>query len=168
MSENPEFESSTEPVVEKVIGTLSTASELQPNAFIGDQKPVNSVLRQRPESVTLIAVYQFISALPGLIIALAILVIALPAVLHTGLDRVSLSAALFGLGLVILFTGGLGILSVFAGFGMLKMKEWARWITIVLAIFNLPVIPIGTLISVFILFYLFKPETRQMFLGNQS
>jgi membrane-associated protease RseP (regulator of RpoE activity) len=166
MSENPEIESSTEPVMEQIVATVNTVSEAQPDRVINNEKPANSVPGQRPESVTLIAVYQFISALPGLIIALAILVIALPAVLYAGLDRVSLSAALFGLALAILFTGGLGILSVFAGFGMLKMKEWARWITIVLAIFNLPVIPIGTLISVFILFYLFKAETRQMFLEH--
>jgi membrane-associated protease RseP (regulator of RpoE activity) len=166
MSENPEIESSTEPVMEQIVATVNTVSEAQPDRVINNEKPANSVPGQRPESVTLIAVYQFISALPGLIIALAILVIALPAVLYAGLDRISLSAALFGLALAILFTGGLGILSVFAGFGMLKMKEWARWITIVLAIFNLPVIPIGTLISVFILFYLFKPETRQMFLDH--
>lgn len=166
MSENPEVEPTTEPVMEQVVETVNTASEPQRDTVMIDQKPAASVPGQRPESITLIAVYQFISALPGLIVALAILVIALPAVLYTGLDRISLSAALFGLGLAVLFTGGLGILSVLAGFGMLKMKEWARWITIVLAIFNLPVIPIGTLISVFILFYLFKPETRQMFLGK--
>ena len=166
MSENLEVEYSNEPVMEQIVETVNTISEPQPDVLDADQKPAISVPGQRPESVTLIAVYQFISALPGLIIALAILVIALPAVLYTGMDRISLSAALFGLGLAVLFTGVLGILSVFAGFGMLKMKEWARWITIVLAIFSLPVIPIGTLISVFILFYLFKPETRQLFLSH--
>lgn len=166
MSENLEVEYSNEPVMEQIVETVNTISEPQPDVLDADQKPAISVPGQRPESVTLIAVYQFISALPGLIVALAILVIALPAVLYTGMDRISLSAALFGLGLAVLFTGGLGILSVFAGFGMLKMKEWARWITIVLAIFSLPVIPIGTLISVFILFYLFKPETRQLFLSH--
>jgi hypothetical protein len=161
MSENPEFESITEPVTPP---EEPQSEEMPPIAV--QAQPSKVIPAYRPESITLIAVYQFISALPGLIVALAILVIALPAVLYAGLDRISLSAALFGLGLAVLFTGGLGILSVFTGFGMLKMKEWARWITIALAIFNLPVIPIGTLISVFILFYLFKPETRQMFLGQ--
>lgn len=165
MSENPELE----PVVESVSEIDAILQEPQPEVIASTSnplQPITAVPDHRPESITLIAVYQFLNALPGLIVALAVSIIAIPAVITTGLDRISLTAAMFGLGLVILFTGGLGLLSLASGFGLLKMKEWARWATIVLAIFGLPVIPIGTLISVFILFYLFKPETRRLFIGH--
>lgn len=165
MSENPELETVVDPAPETEVAPQEPQPEVVAPAYHSAKPPI-TFPGLRPESITLIAVYQFLCALPGIIIALAVSIIAIPAVIATGLDRISLTAAMFGLGLVILFTGGLGILSAAAGFGLLKMKEWARWVTIVLAIFGLPLIPIGTLISVFILFYLFKPETRQLFIGH--
>ncbi len=49
------------------------------------------------------------------------------------------------------------------GFGLLKGKGWARVVAIILAIIGLLNVPIGTIISIIILIYLFKPETKAFF-----
>ena len=47
--------------------------------------------------------------------------------------------------------------------GMLKGQNWARRIGIIFAIIGLLNIPIGTIISIIILIYLFKPEIKEYF-----
>ena len=57
----------------------------------------------------------------------------------------------------------LGIFYFLIGFGLLKLKSWARTIAIIFAIIGLLGIPIGTIISIIILIYLFKPEVKAAF-----
>ncbi len=47
--------------------------------------------------------------------------------------------------------------------GMLKGQNWARRMGIIFAIFGLINIPIGTIISIIILIYLFKPDIKAYF-----
>ncbi|MFO7618381.1 MAG: hypothetical protein R6W91_01795 [Thermoplasmata archaeon] len=49
------------------------------------------------------------------------------------------------------------------GFGLLKGRSWARTIGILFAIIGLINVPIGTIISIIILIYLFKPEVKAYF-----
>ncbi len=48
-------------------------------------------------------------------------------------------------------------------FGLLKGQKWARTLAIIFAIIGLINIPIGTIISIIILIYLFKPEVKAYF-----
>lgn len=47
--------------------------------------------------------------------------------------------------------------------GMLKGQNWARRVGIILAIVGLINIPVGTIISIIILIYLFRAETKAWF-----
>ena len=47
--------------------------------------------------------------------------------------------------------------------GMLKGQNWARRVGIILAIFGLFNVPIGTIISIIILIYLFKADVKAYF-----
>lgn len=62
--------------------------------------------------------------------------------------------------------GIFGIVALFyfvTGYGLYKGKDWARLIAIVFAIIGLINIPIGTVISIIILIYLFKDEVKAYF-----
>ena len=120
---------------------------------------------RRPDGVTVIAIYHFVIAIPSLLGACAILVFAIPPVLFSGDSVSGIFWALFGLGFALLATAGGGVLSLIAGWGLLALKEWARWLVIVLAILSLVAFPIGTVIGGFIIWYLLQEEARQAFLA---
>jgi hypothetical protein len=50
-----------------------------------------------------------------------------------------------------------------AGYGLLKYKSWARILAIILAILNLILFPIGTLIGIYTLWVMFNDETKALF-----
>jgi hypothetical protein len=56
-----------------------------------------------------------------------------------------------------------GIALVLSGWGLLRMKQWARWLAFVLAIFSLFAFPIGTVIGALIIWYLLKDDVREAF-----
>ena len=117
---------------------------------------------KRPDGVTVIAIYEFLSAIPGLIGMCAFAVFAIPGLLSGkgGADvAIGLVIAMF----VLLLVGGGTLLSVIAGWGLLGLKGWARWLAIVLAALGLLAFPIGTVIGALIIWYLLKEEVRQAF-----
>lgn len=52
---------------------------------------------------------------------------------------------------------------IVAGYGMLNYKNWARILAIVLAILNLILFPIGTVIGIYTIWVGFKDETKALF-----
>lgn len=61
--------------------------------------------------------------------------------------------------------GILGLLQIATGVGLLGLKPWARGLQIGIAIIGLLGIPCGTIISIFILIYMLKPEVKLLFSG---
>lgn len=129
---------------------------------------------RRPDGVTVIAIYHFISALPLLIGACAILGVPISGALSDA-DRTGTFWALFGLGLGFLFTLGFGLASVVAGWGLLAMKNWARWLAIVLAalavigsMLTIIFFPVFVIISGVIIWYLLQARVREAFEAAQA
>ena len=58
-----------------------------------------------------------------------------------------------------------GILSIVAGYGLLKRRSWARTLTIVLSAINLLNFPIGTALGGYALYVMLKDESRAEFLS---
>ena len=56
-----------------------------------------------------------------------------------------------------------GLALVFAGWGLLRMKQWARWLAFVLAIISLFFFPIGTVVGALIIWYLLKGDVNEAF-----
>ena len=52
---------------------------------------------------------------------------------------------------------------VITGIGLLKRKEWARILSMVLSFLNLLAIPFGTALSIYTLVIMFKDETAELF-----
>jgi hypothetical protein len=73
-----------------------------------------------------------------------------------------IGAAGFG---IFLLVAVLTIPGLIAGVGLLKLRPWARILTIVLSAMNLLSIPIGTALGVYGLWVLLNKETEPLFTG---
>ena len=56
-----------------------------------------------------------------------------------------------------------GIIYLLVGVGLFTLKKWARILAIIFAIIGLLNVPIGTIISIIILVYLFKADVKAAF-----
>jgi hypothetical protein len=120
-------------------------------------------MRQRPDSLILIAVYELIMAAMLLIVSCVVLPIAL-LLTPFGTDGLGeFLARFFFVGLLLAATFGIGVASGIVGIGLLLRKEWARVGAIALAIVALFGFPIWTVIGILILIYLLGEEGRAVF-----
>ena len=60
----------------------------------------------------------------------------------------------------------LALPGVRAGLGLLRRRQWARILTLVLAVFDLMFIPIGTVFGVYAFWVLVQRETAELFEPN--
>jgi hypothetical protein len=75
-----------------------------------------------------------------------------------GLDEGGgLLAALGAIGIII------GLIYFLIAWGLWTLKPWARMMAIIFAVIGLLSFPVGTVISIIILWYLFKPEIKAAF-----
>lgn len=120
---------------------------------------------KRPDGVILIALWYFLIGVIMAMGALTLLVLPMAAVWFTqsGFDRV---AGMWALGIGFTFTATGAVLSFLTGWGLLKLKEWARWLAMGLALFKLFLFPFGTVAGVLILVYLLQPSVKAAFDQN--
>ena len=118
---------------------------------------------KRPDGVTAIAVWFFVDALLMLIFACILLAIPFSGVIDEINDPIGEFWVVFTVTCGVIFILLSGVLSVIAGWGLLIMKEWARWLAIILGVFSLFAFPIGTVIGVLIIWYLLKEDVREAF-----
>jgi len=116
----------------------------------------------RPDGVTAIAVYYFLVAIFDLIGACAIVAFPMAAIIQTNSGS-SLYFPLIGLSFGLLTTLVLAVMAIVAGWGLLRMASWARWLAFGLAIISLLFFPIGTIIGAIIIWYLLKEDVREAF-----
>ncbi len=122
----------------------------------------DSPRRARPDGVMLISVWFIICSIIPLLGAVAILVFAFPAVIAdtAGSDRYfAVGGVAFGFILVL----GVGLLNVVAVVGLLRLREWARMLAIVLAALGLILVPFGTVAGALIIWYLLTDKAKQAF-----
>ena len=117
---------------------------------------------KRPDGVTTIAVWYFIDAVFTFMLA-CVIVVVLAGIFSAIGDPTGQFWTSFGMLCAVVFIGVSGIASVIAGWGLLKMKQWARWLAFILAIFTLFLFPIGTVIGALIIWYLLKDDVREAF-----
>lgn len=120
-------------------------------------------MRQRPDSLILIAVYELIMAAMLLIVSCVVLPIALLLTPFGSGGTGDFLARFFVVGLVLAATFGIGIASGIVGFGLLLRREWARAGAIALAIPALLGFPIWTVVGILIIVYLLGEEGRAAF-----
>ncbi len=118
---------------------------------------------KRPDGVTIIAIADFLLA--GLMTLGACAILMTMASIAATADgsggEPAIAVGFISIGL--LATVASVVVSLLAGWGLWKLKEWGRWLTIVLAIISLLGFPIGTLIGGLVIWYLLKPEVALAF-----
>jgi hypothetical protein len=62
-----------------------------------------------------------------------------------------------------LFFMALAIPQIIAGLGLMKRKEWARILTLIVSFFHLLSFPLGTALGIYSFVILLKPETVRLF-----
>lgn len=118
---------------------------------------------KRPDGITVIAVWHFVQAFFLLIGACTLLAVPASGVFAEIGDPIGEFWAGFGVTCGVIWLLITGVALVLSGWGLLKMKQWGRWLAFVLAIFGLFAFPIGTVIGAVIIWYLLKEDTRQAF-----
>ncbi len=63
------------------------------------------------------------------------------------------------------FIGLIALPQIVGGVGLLKHKEWARILMLVVSFISLPNVPFGTALGVYSMIVLFSPETVRLFRG---
>jgi type IV pilus assembly protein PilA len=112
---------------------------------------------KRPGVVTFFAVLQFIGG--AIALASAALCLGAAATQDEGQAIIQVIAGLFAIA---------GVVQVVCGIGLLTLKPYGRTLQIALAILGLVFIPVGTIISIFILVYMFKPGLKVLFSGRPA
>lgn len=116
---------------------------------------------KRPDGVTIIAVYHWLLAVLS-VFGICGVIFGMFAAIASG-ER-GVIGALLGLTMALFFVVASVVINVLVGWGLWRLKPWARIAAIVLAIFHLPAFPIGTLIGVLILWYLLAdPDAKAAF-----
>jgi hypothetical protein len=123
---------------------------------------------KRPDGVTVIAVWYFVEAFFLLIGVCSLIAIPVSGIFADIGDSTGEFWAYFGVTCGVIWLLISGIALVLAGWGLLRMKQWARWLAFVLAIFGLFAFPIGTVIGAVIIWYLFKQDVREAFELEES
>ena len=133
---------------------------------------------QKPQHLSLIAVWQLLSAAASLIGILgSALILVMVFNGHHIIPWLFFDPFLgsISMGEVVVVFIGLGflfmivyfLLSLIAGIGSLQGKSWARGLGIIHAVLSIPNFPVGTVIGVLIIAYLGKPEVSDYF-NNQK
>ena len=131
-------------------------------------QPSSPRVDKRPEFVTLIAIYQFVTA--GILFLLSCLILAVlfPAIVfYVEASEGVFSAFILATAGLALFIG-FGFASIVVGWGLLRMREWARLGAIVLGAFALIGFPIWTIVAILVLVYLTSSEAREAFAAHQQ
>ena len=118
---------------------------------------------KRPDGVTAISVWFIVDALLMLFMSCLLVAVPISGVIREINNPIGEFWAVFGLTCGVIYILVSGFLSALAAWGLLRLKQWARWLSFVLAIFTLFAFPIGTVIGALIIWYLLKQDVREVF-----
>lgn len=127
----------------------------------GDATETQTGQGDRPTGVTILAALAFVQGVIILLVGAAAITVGgtLPGL---GALPGGILAAFGGLFIVI------GLVYFLAGWGLLEGENWAWILSIVLAVLGLFAFPIGTIISIAILYYLTRPKVKRFFGRGQG
>jgi len=134
--------------------------------MIKNNTKVNDIKSQlKPDSIELVAIWQFIAAFFCLAGLIAMGVFAFP--FSPGYEGAYASIGdIYGMTIGTIALIGSLCLFIAGGIGLLKAKSWGRIVSIVSSVLVLFAFPVGTVIGILSLIYLSKPEMREYFEGE--
>lgn len=149
---------------------VRTAAPQRPGPAVQPSRPsvaapalTSGTMKPRPEGVTITAIYHFLVGVPLLLLSMffLMLMMIMPVLIRD--SAAGLTVTILVLGFVFTLFLVLGAVALITGVGLLKMKNWARWLAIIQSVFNLLNFPIGTVIGGIIIVYLLSEPVREAF-----
>ena len=98
----------------------------------------------------------------GILIALVVFVAVVGGGLISGDEDAITITSIVG-SVIAFFFVLVSVPGIIGGIGLLKYQPWARILVLILAVFNLVNIPIGTAVGVYTIWVLIQDETAQLF-----
>ena len=117
---------------------------------------------KRPDGITVLSVYHFVVAAVLVLCMLMLLALVAIVLVDQGAE-VIIPIAVLALVSIPVFL--IAAANVVAGWALLRMLEWGRWLAIALGALSLPAFPLGTVIGGAAIWYLLQPEVKDAFLG---
>ena len=117
---------------------------------------------KRPDLLTLVVAWQFLSAFISFVVVCILAIFAFPEVIGP-MWGPALTGVIFGLSVGILILLIIIGIAIAGGIGLLKGQEWGRVLSIVHAALSLFSFPFGTIIGVLVIIYLTKPDVTAYF-----
>lgn len=114
------------------------------------------------QHLRIVAVIQLVFGVLGIGLAVMVFVFGTSAAILSG-DKDAAFAAGSCATILAAVVGVLALPSLVAGWGLLKRREWARILTLVLSVLQLANFPVGTAIGAYSLWALLNPESRPLF-----
>ena len=112
--------------------------------------------------VTLVAVINIAFGFLGIFIGLILFVVLVGAGIISHDPHAMTVTSIVGVAMAC-FLILTSIPEIIGGFGLLKRKPWARVLVLVIAVLDLMLIPIGTLIGIYELWVLLQEDTAKLF-----
>ena len=120
---------------------------------------------KRPDGITVIGIYLLVMLALGVLVICCAMIGLIVVVAEQAPDAGVAAFWLFSAMAVFLI---LSVANGVMGWGLLNLKEWSRWGTIVLAAISLLGFPILTIIGAVIIWYLLKPDVKAAFLPKEA
>lgn len=118
---------------------------------------------ERPGGITILAILYGVYGAVVLLIGL-IALFASSAIIGSSYRHILVPAIFAGFfGIVGVLFVLMGIILLIVTWGLWNLKEWAWLIAVVFSVLGLLHFPIGTIINIFVLWYLFKAEVKTAF-----
>jgi hypothetical protein len=114
------------------------------------------------QHVTVVAALRIGLSVLGLVAAGIVFVVLIGGGLISG-DREAIRFTSFLGTAVGAFLAILAVPGILAGIGLLKRWSWARWLTVILAVFDLVNVPVGTLFGVYTIWVMLQEDTEHLF-----
>ena len=115
-------------------------------------------ISERPTGITILAVLYAIQGLYAIAIG-GIIFSTLGGFLEDFVGDIFETLGFVCLGVSVV----IGIIYFLIAWGLWTLKTWARILAIIFAVIGLFMFPVGTIISIILLWYLFKPEIKAAF-----
>ena len=141
------------PAAEPAAPAPPPLSSSTPRIFDTPSAASGTVVITRPAIITVLAVLHLVGGAFWLLVGLGGLVSTASGDMAAALVAAPVFLAI-------------GVAQLFCGIGLLKLKPYGRTLQLVFAWIGLIAIPVGTIISILILIYLFKPGIKLIFAGR--
>ena len=114
------------------------------------------------DHVTIVSLLRFGFNALGLLVAALVFLAVVGGGLISG-DPVAMRVTLIVGTAAGLFMALLSVAGLIVSIGLFKRWSWARWLALILAVFDLTLVPLGTLYGIYAIWVLMQAETAQMF-----